>query len=243
MSNRIHIGTSGWTYDDWSGVFYPKGVSGPGRLSYYISKFDSVELNASFYRFPSKVAIGSWNRKLGKDFHMAVKGHRKITHFKRLKSCEDVLPAFMERISLLHAVRIVLWQLPPSLKKDLSLLEAFLELLGNEQRHAIEFRHESWWHPDTVSLLSRYRVCFVSVSHPRLPGDIVPTADTLYVRFHGLGEKPYDYDYSNRELATWAEKIRPLLNNRELYAYFNNDFRCRAVHDAMAFREMFKNTL
>jgi len=246
----IHVGTSGWTYDDWEGAFYPEGVTGTERLAHYARVFDTVELNASFYRFPAPGAIASWNRRLPARFHLVVKGHRKVTHVHRLgPAADDVLLAFLERIAPLRTLRVVLWQLPPSLQHDPSLLDDFLGRLAEATRrtwsrrrrlrHAVEFRHRSWWEdPDVPRVLRRHRAAFVAVSHPRLPPDVIPAADFLYLRFHGSGPRLYDWDYSDEELAAWVERVRPHLGRRTLYAFFNNDVRARAPRNALRFRDL-----
>jgi len=237
-ASRLHVGTSGWTYDDWAGPFYPEEVKGAERLAFYAERFDTVEVNATFYRLPFRGMIAGWNRRLPPSFHLAVKGPRMVTHYRKLQDFREPLQAFLDRVQELRTLRVILWQLPPSLRKDLALLEAFLAALPRQVRHAVEFRHESWWDEGTSALLSRHSAAFVAVSHPGLPGDLVPTADFLYVRFHGLGERLYDYDYSREELGEWVDKVRPHLRDRDLYAYFNNDWKARAPRNAAAFRRM-----
>jgi uncharacterized protein YecE (DUF72 family) len=247
----IHMGTSGWTYDDWSGPFYPEGVKGPERLSFYAGRFDTVEVNASFYRFPTVSMLEAWNRRLKRGFHMVLKGHRRITHHRKLQDCEDVLGAFIERVLPLRTLHVLLWQLPPSLHRDTERLDEFLTLLrgafrraGASRRrigHAVEFRHESWWDDETAGVLSRHGAAFVTVSHPRLPEDVVSTANFLYVRFHGKGRRLYDYDYSDAELSSWCEKLAPHLRDRSLYAFFNNDWHANAPRNAMRLRELLES--
>ena len=140
VPKKIHVGTSGWMYDDWHGPFYPAGVKGTGCFTYYQSRFDVVEVNSTFYRTPSEKVIESWNRRVGPGFHLVVKGARLVTHFRRLHGFEASLEMFLERVLRLRALRVILWQLPPSLGKDLELLERFLENLPTSVRHAIEFR-------------------------------------------------------------------------------------------------------
>jgi len=246
----LHVGTSGWTYDDWAGRFYPDGVRGSERLAYYAGRFDTVEVNATFYRFPTDAMIAAWNRTLPARFHLVVKGHRRITHVHKLRPEGDgSLRGFLERVVALRALRVVLWQLPPSFRADVDRLGDFLERLqgiarslarGRRRlRHAIEFRHRSWWEDERVpALLARFRAAFVAVSHPRLPSAVVPTADFLYVRFHGTGARLYDHDYSDDELAEWAERLAPHLANRALYAFFNNDWHAHAPKNALRFREL-----
>ena len=246
-ASRIHVGTSGWTYDDWSGPFYPAEVKGSERLSFYATRFDTVELNASFYRFPSAVMIDAWNRRLSHRFHMVVKGHRRITHFSKLSGCAESLAGFMERLLDLRTLRVVLWQLPPSLHRDLPRLEEFLILLekttprgrGRRRvRHAVEFRHASWWDDEVGASLARHAVSFVAVSHPRLPEDVVRTTDLIYIRFHGKGRQLYDYDYSDAELAHWVGRLSDDLPRRDVYAFFNNDWHANAPRNAATFRAL-----
>jgi uncharacterized protein YecE (DUF72 family) len=246
--STIHVGTSGWTYDDWDGSFYPKDVKGPERLSFYTGRFDTVEVNASFYRFPTGPMVAAWNRRLTRGFHLVLKGHRQITHRKKIRDCDEVLAAFLERVLPLRTLRVMLWQLPPSLRRDTGRLEEFLTLLRavfrgaggarRKIRHAVEFRHESWWNEETAGVLSRHGAAFVTVSHPRLPEDVVPTADLLYLRFHGKGRQLYDYDYSDAELSAWCGKLAPHLGNRSLYAFFNNDWHANAPRNAARFGEL-----
>jgi len=251
----LHVGTSGWTYDDWTGRFYPEDVRGTDRLAFYVSRFDSVEINATYYRFPTAAMIASWNRRLPGRFHLVVKGHRRVTHLGRLRpEADDSLRGFLERIAPLRTLRVVLWQVPPSMTCDPGLLDAFLERVERHAsacwphrhrlRHAFEPRHPSWWDSgEAARVLRRHRAALVAVSHPKLPDTIVPTADFLYVRFHGTGPRLYDYDYSDAELRRWARRLAPLLGNRALYAFFNNDWRACAPRNAARFRELLDDVL
>ncbi len=243
MTNKDHdsnifVGTSGWTYDDWDGAFYPKGVSGAERLSYYAERFDTVEVNATFYRFPAPNMIKSWNTRLGENFHLLLKGHRRITHYRKLKDVEDTLGGFLDRAGQLERLVALLWQLPPSLHRDLDRLEAFVKLLPAEVRHAVEFRHPSWWDDGAFEVLERHDIASVAISHPSLPADLRPTTDLIYLRFHGLGEELYRYHYSDEELAEWVDTLLPHLEGRRLYAFFNNDYDAKAVGNAQTFRRM-----
>ncbi len=239
----MHVGTSGWTYDDWSGPFYPDGVTGAERLAYYATQFDTVEVNATFYRLPFAGMITGWNRRLPADFHMVLKGPRSVTHHRKLLDCDDQLRAFFDRVSALETLKVVLWQLPPSLHRDTERLERFLAGLAQGIRHAVEFRHASWWDDETIRVLAAHRAAFVSVSHPRLPDDVVASTDFLYLRFHGVGKRLYDYTYSGTELADWMVKLTPHLGEREIYAFFNNDVAAQAPPNALQFRRMLERSL
>ncbi len=234
----IHVGTSGWTYDEWTGPFYPPEATGAERLVYYAGRFDTVEVNSTFYRLPFEGMIEGWNKRLPAGFHLVVKGSRRVTHLKKLADCGEPLRAFLDRVLELKTLKVILWQLPPSLHEDIPRLEDFLASLPGGVRHALEFRHESWWEGRAAETLERFGAAFVTVSHPRLPGDVIPTADFLYLRFHGEGPRLYDYDYSRRELESWADRVRPHLKGRSLYAFFNNDVKCRAPRNALLFREI-----
>jgi uncharacterized protein YecE (DUF72 family) len=237
---RIYVGTSGWTYDDWTGPFYPEDVKGAKRLEFYAQKFDTVEVNATFYRLPTQTMIDAWNRRLQPGFHLVLKGSRLITHLKKLDDCREPLGAFWDRARPLRTLRVILWQLPPSLHKDVDRLDRFLSALPKEVRHAVEFRHASWSDEEVTALLARHEAAFVAVSHPKLPDTIHATADFLYLRFHGVGRQLYQYDYSDEELGDWASRLKPHLRGRTLYAFFNNDFGANAPRNAATFRDLLK---
>jgi len=235
-NQHLYVGTSGWTYDDWSGTFYPEDVKGPDRLSFYAQKFNTVEVNASFYRTPTQPMIDAWNRRLGEDFHLVLKGPRTVTHLKKLRDCREPLEIFLGRALQLRTLRVILWQLPPSLHKDAARLDEFLSGLPQQVRHAVEFRHASWWDDEVAGTLSRHNAAFVAVSHPSLPDTLYPTTDFLYLRFHGLGRQLYRYDYSREELTDWASRLNPHLAGRTLYAFFNNDYQAHAPRNATVFQ-------
>lgn len=237
-TGRIFVGTSGWTYDDWAGTFYPEEVKGSERLAFYVTKFNTVEINATFYRLPTQAMLDAWNRRLPGDFHLVVKGSRVVTHLKKLSDCREPVEMFLERVKQLKTLKVILWQLPPSLHKDLQRLDNFLKGLPQNVRHAVEFRHATWWDAEVAELLKLHRAAFVAVSHPQLPDTIYPTTDFLYLRFHGLGRQLYRYDYSDEELKDWAARLEPHLGGRTLYAFFNNDFEAHAPRNAETLRAM-----
>ena len=240
MAERhLHVGTSGWIYKDWDGVFYPREVRGSDRLSYYAARYDTVEVNATFYRFPTAAMLAAWNRRLDPAFHLVVKGSRIITHRKKLRDCQSYLHDFLALVGTLSRLKVILWQLPPNLHRDTDRLEEFLaQLPTTGARHAVEFRHPSWWDESVRALLARYRAAFVAVSHPALPQDLVPTTDFLYVRFHGLGAELYRYLYSAEELQGWVDRLQPCLPTHHLYIYFNNDYDGHALTNAVQLRGM-----
>jgi len=237
-SPLVHVGTSGWVYKDWCGVFYPDKLPASERLAFYAREFDVVEINATHYRLASPAMVRNWNSIVPAGFRMVAKGSQFITHRLKLKHCEQAVERFFQPLSQLRSLTCVLWQFPQVMPRDLPRVDAFLSLLPRHVRHCLEFRDPSWWADDVFALLEKHRVALCAVSHPALPPDVVPTTDFLYVRFHGLGEKLYDYEYSPKQLAEWAARLRPHMRQRELYAFFNNDWHCQAIRNAKSFEEL-----
>ncbi len=235
------IGCSGWSYDSWKGKYYPTGLKSREWLPHYARDFPTVEINMSFYRLPSEKILRSWAKRVPPRFVFAAKGSRRVTHHRRLENCEAEVGRFLERTALLPQLGCILWQLPPSLAFDPDLLDRFCGLLPAHRRNAIEFRHASWWQSldETVNVLSRHRVAFVGVSRKGLPPDVPMTAEFSYFRFHGLGDSPYQWNYSERELEPWADRIGSLLEKGvDVYACFNNDADARSVQNARDLAEM-----
>ena len=233
------IGTSGWSYDHWAGVFYPEHLGAAKRLSFYASALDTVEVDGTFYRLQSEEAVARWRDEVPDGFRFAVKGSRFITHFRRLEGVDEQVAAFLRRMSVLgDKLAVVLWQLPPRLHLDLELLGAFLALLPDDGvRHAIEFRDESWLAEEVFALLGEHGVAQVHVSSDEMPVELTPTADFVYVRFHDTAE--YHGAYEVPALAPWCEFVsRQLVEGRDAYAYFNNDAGGHAPLDAARFAEM-----
>jgi uncharacterized protein YecE (DUF72 family) len=214
-------------------------------LAYYASRFNSVEINATFYRLPSVNAVKGWRERSPTDFIFAVKGSRFITHIKRLKANRVSLRKYFNRIKWLKGkCGPVLWQLGPYFKFDDKRLDMFLGKLPTDYRHAVEFRHLSWYeHEATFEVLRRHRAAHVSLSSQQMPTNLSVTADFIYIRFHGL-QQGRAHDYTRDELRPWAEHCRRYLNTgRDVYAYFNNDANTRAPFNAVSLRELISKPL
>lgn len=229
----LYVGTSGWVYKDWSERFFPRGIKANDALRFYSDTFNTVEVNATFYRLIRHSAIESWNRQLPSDFHMVTKGSRYITHIKRLYDCEQALARYFQGVEDLETLKVILWQLPPNFKFSPDVLRSFLRMLPKRYRHAVEFRNQSWWNNETRRILEQAGASFVSISHPTLPNKIEVTTDFVYVRFHGKGQQLYRYKYNDDELDVWAQDLAPLLKSMPVYAFFNNDYSAHAPEDAM----------
>ncbi|MCX8159454.1 MAG: DUF72 domain-containing protein [Candidatus Saccharicenans sp.] len=234
---NIHVGTSGWSYPGWRGRFYPPEIKSADWLEYYARNFDTVEINMTFYRSPRPETLQGWAARTPANFLFTLKANRQITHIKKLRKVEHDLEhlAFLAR-QLRGKVGCLLYQLPPSLVKDLELLESFLKSLPPGFRQVIEFRHPSWYDPAVYELMSRAGAIFCVVSSARVPPEVVVTAPVAYFRFHGL-TGGYRYRYSDEELRKWAESIRHG-GGSEVFVYFNNDYQAHAVFNALKLREL-----
>jgi uncharacterized protein YecE (DUF72 family) len=240
MSDLL-IGTSGWSYNEWAGVFYPS--SSTNKLSFYSKIYRTVEIDSTFYAYPSKGLVIGWTRYTPDDFAFTAKLPRTITHEKKLeikKGAESDLVKFlglMKPLIVAGKLGAVLIQLPPSFTydSDFGRLEAFLRAVPEDVRFAAEFRHPSWLRDETWELLRSRNVANVIVDEPLLPPDTVVTADFAFIRWHGRGSRPwYNYRYSESELKTWAPKVKEVASRVEkTYGYFNNHFRGFAVENSL----------
>ena len=236
---RLFVGTSGWIYKGWAGSFYPEGLPSREHLAYYASQFNTVEINASFYRLPPESMAKGWRERAPEGFIYAVKGSRFITHMKKLKVDRKSIDIFFERTALLKEhLGPILWQLPPNLHHDPDRLDKFLTMLPKKFRYAVEFRHPSWIVEDTFEVLREHQAAHVQLSSMAMPMDLTTTADFIYIRFHGL-QGGFAHDYTGAELKPWAEHCRAALEEGlSVYAYFNNDANTRAPGNAKTLRDM-----
>jgi len=239
-SPRLFVGTSGWIYKSWAETFYPGDVRAAGHLEYYSTHFDAVEVNASFYRLQDPDVVRGWYRRTPPGFCFAFKGSRFITHMKKLNVEPSSIKVFFERTRLLREkCGPILWQLPPQLHFDAERLDRFLSVVPRRYRHAVEFRHASWYeHVETFAVLRRHRAAHVWLSSGAMPEHATTTADFVYLRFHGLAGGAA-HDYTRRELSPWARRCADAIDDgRDVHAYFNNDANARAPLNAASFRDM-----
>jgi uncharacterized protein YecE (DUF72 family) len=237
----IRIGTSGWSYDHWNGVLYPAKLPVAKRLAHYVDEFDTVELNASFYRWPRDAAFTGWRQRLPDGFTMAVKAHRGLTHFRRLKSPEQWVERF-ERCwkELGDRSEAILVQLHPELQRDDDLLDHFLSLMPRPIRVALELRHRSWNDPAVFSLLERHHAAYVVMSGAGLACVPKATSDLVYVRMHGPEPASmYTGSYTEDDLRRWADRIMAWSDDgKRVDVYFNNDLGGHAVRNARRLMEL-----
>lgn len=236
----IYLGTSGWYYKHWIGNFYPQDLDQNKWLEYYSEKFNSVEVNSSFYRLPFKNMIKGWINRTPDDFKLTFKGSQIITHRKKLKDIDEYLNRFHERIKIAEdRIGVILWQLPPTLKKDINLLENFLNSLKNQYKQCIEFRHNSWFKNEIYNIFKKYDIAFCVVSAPGLNEDVEITSNFAYFRWHGINNW-YNYNYSKQELYSWAVKIKKL-DVENIYGYFNNDYNAYAPKNCLELKRIIES--
>lgn len=235
------IGTSGWSYDHWKDVLYRPGLPVGQRLARYIEEFDTVELNASFYRWPGAARFRGWHDRLPPGFAMAVKAPRGLTHAKRLYSPEVWVERIVEGwLALGDRQSALLAQLPPTMQRDDERLDYFLRALPPDLRVAVELRHPTWNDDAVFELLERRRASYVVMSGAGLDCILRATTDFVYVRLHGPSDTHlYAGSYSDSDLRWWADRCREWdAQGRDVYAYFNNDGEGHAVRNAWTLKSL-----
>ena len=234
------VGCSGWNYADWRERFYPKGVPPSRWLPHYAKTFDTVEVNSTFYRLASVSACETWVAQTPPDFLFAVKGSRFITHMKRFIDLERSLGRFYERIEpIVRSGKLgpVLWQLPERFHRNDERLAFALETMP-PGRHCFEFRHPSWFCDEVLDLLRAHDAALVIGDHPDRPWQPYDfTTGWTFVRFH-LGARGRGGNYSRSELEEWAERIDGWRREREVFAYFNNDWKGYAIENARVLKRL-----
>jgi uncharacterized protein YecE (DUF72 family) len=231
------VGCSGWFYWHWRGGIYPAVGPTSAWFPIYARRFDTVELNAPFYSWPTVAAVKAWVRQAPPGFVYTVKASEMITHVKRFARTRTLVEDFGLIADLLgERMGCFLWQLPPSVKYSLPLLRRILAQLDPSRRNVVEFRDRSWWRPRVFDAFCARGAIFCTTSGPRLPEDLVRTADDVYVRFHGT-TRWYRHDYSRDELSAWADRIAAS-GARRAWCYFNNDREGFAIRNAEMLRAL-----
>ncbi|UCE29252.1 MAG: DUF72 domain-containing protein [Candidatus Bathyarchaeota archaeon] len=242
--DNVVLGTSGWSYREWIGPFYAKGVK--SMLHAYGRVFKTVEINSTFYRYPTEKMVMGWVRYSPSDFVFTAKLPKLITHEKKLdlaKGVEEDLQRYCEtmRTLLLNGkLGCLLIQLPPKYEYNIDQLESFFKILPADFKFAVEFRNLSWLRNETWDLLNRYKVAYTIVDEPLLPPEIHVTSSIAYFRWHGKGDKPwFNYRYSKEELDPWIPKVNEVSRRaRKVYGYFNNHFHGYAPENCLQVLEM-----
>ncbi|MCU1264465.1 MAG: hypothetical protein JWM21_783 [Acidobacteria bacterium] len=214
---NLQVGTSGFSYKEWKGSFYPEDLPAKGMLSYYASRLPAVEINNTFYRLPQKSMLETWKEQVPANFRFSLKASQRITHFKRLKEVENETKYLLETAgALADRLGVILFQLPPNMKKDLPRLETFLECLPATTRAAFEFRHQTWLDDDVLQLLaSKNHALCISDTDDLPVTHIDRTAEWGYLRLRRV-------QYSDANLQEWLDRVRQQ-NWAEAFVFFKHE--------------------
>lgn len=241
---RVRIGCSGWQYRHWRGGFYPRDLPQDRWFEFYAERFDTVEVNNSFYRLPEADVFAAWARRSPGDFLVAVKASRYLTHLRRLREPREPLDRLWSRARRLGAhLGPMLYQLPPRWNRDIERLAGFAQAVPRGRLQAVEFRDRSWYHPDTYGALelADLALCLHDMAESRSP--IRRVGPFVYVRFHGSAPG-YGGGYSSQRLSAWARRLAGWAGEgTSCYAYFNNDVGGHAFRDAVRLRDMVERRL
>ncbi len=214
----IFVGTSGYNYPEWKGTFYPDDLPTSKMLPYYPERFSTVEINYTFYRFPSEKALGGWVAATPEGFTFTLKAPRRITHDARLKQCEDLTQAFGNRArSLGGKLGVLFFQLPPSFKADTEVLDSFLDWVPPDIRVAMEFRHASWHSDEVFQRLRAANVALCIADSDRMTTPVEATADFGYLRLRDEG-------YQEDDIDSWADVIAAHSSGwKDVFVYFKHE--------------------
>ena len=235
---KIYIGCSGFHYKEWKNVFYPDGLAQSKWFQFYCEHFNTLELNVTFYKFPTEKSLEKWYSISPENFMFSVKVPRAITHYKKFTGCEKMLEDFYTSIQqgLQQKLGCVLFQLPPQLIYSEELLEKIIINLNPSYKNVIEFRHESWWNKVVFKKSEKHNIIFSGISYPKLPDDVVKTNKDLYYRLHGVPVL-YKSAYSGIFLEELAMKIKKV-KVAEAWIYFNNTWGTAAIKNAKVFAKL-----
>lgn len=238
MKGQIYIGTSGWHYKHWLGTFYPEGTKPAGQLPYYLKYFNTVEINNTFYRLPTKEIFINWKNAVPEDFLFIVKASRFITHMKKLKDPVESIEAFMDNVAeLKEKLGPILFQLPPGWEINIERLADFLKKLPTQFRYVFEFRNQTWYTEEVYALLRKYNCAFCIYELAGHLSPVITTANFVYLRLHGPGNK-YQGSYSDEILNQWAAYCRKWSAGKDVFVYFDNDEAGYAAFNAIRLKEL-----
>ncbi|HRS28249.1 MAG: DUF72 domain-containing protein [Phycisphaerae bacterium] len=229
---NLYVGTSGYSYPQWKGTFYPRDLPAKQMLRYYGEHFRAVEINNTFYRMPKASVLEGWAEQVPADFQFVLKAPQRITHMQRLKEADESVSYLLDVAAVLRErLGPLLFQLPPNLKKDVPRLRAFLALLPG-RRAAFEFRHQSWFDDEVFDLMRQHGAALcVAEAENDLAVPLVSTADWGYLRLR----RP---DYGKADLRRWAEQVARQ-NWGDLFVFFKHEEEGRGPQLARMFLQMF----
>jgi uncharacterized protein YecE (DUF72 family) len=242
MRGKAYIGTSGWNYKSWRDGFYGDTPQ-KQWLRFCAEHFSAIEVNGTFYRLQPQSTFEKWRDETPEGFPFAIKGHRYVTHNKKLLDVEESMIRCRENATPLgEQLAAVVWQLPARLKKDVERLQKFVKILGRwkSTRHAVEFRDKTWFDDQVAECLTKHAVAVCMSDAPDWPMWDRVTTDLVYIRLHGHTRK-YASSYSKPALITWATRVRGWLKeSRDVHVYFDNDAEGAAPKNALTLLDMLR---
>jgi len=239
----IYVGTSGWNYQHWRGVFYPPDIKDANMLGYLSGRLPTVEVNSSFYHLPRETSITHWRDTVPGNFKFSLKASRFITHIKRLADAEEPVNTFLSLArGLGDKLGPILFQLPPGFKLDIARLAAFINILPKEFRYAFEFRNPAWQTEEVYELLEKNNMAFCIFDLGGLFSPVKVTADFAYLRLHGP-EVAYCGKYTDAFLSEWSGTFLRWSGDKFVYCYFDNDMLGYAAENALTLNKMVSELL
>jgi uncharacterized protein YecE (DUF72 family) len=217
MPQRVLVGTSGYNYPEWRGTFYPEKFSTDKMLPFYADRFPTVEINYTFYRIPNEKLLAGWSQATPEHFTFTLKAPRRITHDSKLQRCEDLVQTFCRTARTLGSkLGILLFQLPPTFKKDLDVLRTFVSVLPDDTRATFEFRHQSWFDADVFSVLRERNLALCIADSEKMSTPVEMTANYAYFRLRDEG-------YQQPDIERWAQTIAGLPSVGDAFVYFKHE--------------------
>ena len=239
METQFHIGCSGFYNKHWKDVFFPENLPQNKWFNYYCEQFSTIELNSTFYKFPTVQSLQTWFKKSPDEFLFSVKAPKLITHVKKFNDCELLINDFYLACDrgLSNKLGCILFQFPPSVHFSEQKLQQIIVSLNHTFKNVVEFRHESWWCKKVYDELTKNGISFCSVNHPKLPDNIIANTSTAYIRLHGNPQIFYS-NYSTAELDQLCQTILKKRKLKEVYVYFNNTASTAGVLNAMQLKQI-----
>jgi uncharacterized protein YecE (DUF72 family) len=226
---KFYIGCSGFHYKEWKELFYPEKLPQSKWFEFYCEHFNTLEINSTFYKFPTEKSLVKWYNTSPEDFKFSVKAPRLITHYKKFSGCEILLQDFYTSISkgLQDKLGCVLFQLPPQLVYTPEMLDLVMSSVDPSFKNVFEFRHLSWWNENVFTKFKKRKLIFCSISFPKLPDEVKATASNIYYRFHGVPVL-YKSTYSEKFVENIYQEIK-IQAPKEAWVYFNNTWGNAAI--------------
>ncbi len=238
MTNNIYIGCSGWSYQEWKGKFYHPTLSPNDYLDFYTSQFNTVEVNNTFYHYPSPKTIKNWYQTAPLGFRFTLKANRMITHILKFHEAKEWIQSTYDLSNLLQEkMGCFLFQLPPSFTFTLQNLERILTHLDPFYKNVLEFRHASWWNPEVFKACKLANITFCNTIGMNMPEILIPYQTDLYIRFHG--NPTYEANYDTYTLLEWSKQIKGL-DSKDMWLYFNNTRLGHAPYNALTLNRILK---